>query len=170
MLPIIFSIIPGGSTLVWIAVAIAFITLFWNPIVIGLFIFVYELLLRLDLYGGINKLVEAFLVKKNGSGFFSSSNEPMGAETKKILFGLSSPFKALLNINRGLLYAAFFITLIGSFPLSLMFKLQGTGVIFGFIDTIINLEFPVLTLLIGLVVVDKLSDIMISISGIVGRI
>ena len=172
MLNIIFSIIPGASTAIKIGILISALMLFWKPIAIGLFIFIYELLLTFDLYGSLNKLIGAYLTKKNGNSFFSTSNEPMGADAKKILYGLSTPFKAILNINRGILYGAFFIFLISSFPLSVEFKLQPTtvGAIFTFFNSIIVLEFPVIMFLLGIVIVDKMSDILISISGIAGKI
>ena len=172
MLNIIFSIIPGLSTLQELAVFIGVAVLFWKALVVGIFIFVYELLLRFDIYGSLNKLVGAYLTKKSGNSFFSTSNEPMGADAKKILYGLSTPFKAILNINRGILYGAFFIILISSFPLSLEFQLQPTiiGAIFTFFNSIIVLEFPVIMFLLGIVIVDKMSDILISISGITGKI
>ena len=172
MLNIIFSIIPGLSTLQKLAIFIAVAVWFWKALAVGIFIFIYELLLRFDLYGSLNKLVGAYLTKKNGNSFFSTSNEPMGADAKKILYGLSTPFKAILNINRGILYGAFFIFLISSFPLSVEFQLQATtiGAIFTFFNSIIVLEFPVIMFLLGIVIVDKMSDILISISGITGKI
>ena len=171
MLNIIFSIIPGASTAIKIGILIGAVMLFWKAIVIGLFIFIYELLLRFDLYGSLNKLIGAYLTKRTGNSFFST-NEPMGADAKKILYGLSTPFKAILNINRGILYGAFFIFLISSFPLSVEFQLQPTiiGEIFTFFNSIIVLEFPVIMFLLGIVIVDKMSDILISISGITGKI
>ena len=172
MLNIIFSIIPGLSTLQKLAIFIAVAVWFWKALAVGIFIFIYELLLRFDLYGSLNKLIGAYLTKKNGNSFFSTSNEPMGADAKKILYGLSTPFKAILNINRGILYGAFFIFLISSFPLSVEFQLQPTtvGAIFTFFNSIIVLEFPVIMFLLGIVIVDKMSDILISISGITGKI
>ena len=172
MLNIIFSIIPGLSTLQKLAIFIAVAVWFWKALAVGIFIFIYELLLRFDLYGSLNKLIGAYLTKKNGNSFFSTSNEPMGADAKKILYGLSTPFKAILNINRGILYGAFFIFLISSFPLSVEFQLQATtiGAIFTFFNSIIVLEFPVIMFLLGIVIVDKMSDILISISGITGKI
>lgn len=172
MLNIIFSIIPGLSTLQKLAIFIAVAVWFWKALAVGIFIFIYELLLRFDLYGSLNKLIGAYLTKKNGNSFFSTSNEPMGADAKKILYGLSTPFKAILNINRGILYGAFFIFLISTFPLSLEFQLQPTiiGAIFTFFNSIIVLEFPVIMFLLGIVIVDKMSDILISISGITGKI
>jgi len=157
-----------GTALKYVSL-ILFLYWFWRPIVIALFIFVYELLLRTDLYGSIKSLAKVYLAKsKAGLSLLPQTEGYQNAEEKRTLFSLDSPIKTLLNINRGILYTAFFVTLITSFPISMFFSLTGAtvGTVFSFLNTIIGLEALLIMIFFTLVVVDKISDILITLSGI----
>jgi len=157
------------GTITKFAVAIALLAWLWKPIIIALFIFVYELLLRTDLYGSIKSLAKVYLAKsKAGLSLLPQTEGYQNAQEKRTLYSLDSPIKALLNINRGILYTAFFVTLITAFPISLFFSLSGTTVnaVFHFLNGIIAFEALVIMIFFTLVVVDKISDILITLSGI----
>jgi len=158
----------GIGTAVKFAVAIALLYWLWKPIVIAIFIFVYELLLRTDLYGNIKSLSKVLLSKHEaGLSLLPQTEGYQNAEEKRTLYSLDSPIKALLNINRGILYTAFFVTLITSFPISLFFSLSGATVdaVFHFLNGIIAYEALVIMIFFSLVVADKISDILITLGG-----
>jgi len=156
------------GTAVKFAVAIALLYWLWKPIVIAIFIFIYELLLRTDLYGSLKSLSKV-LLSRHGAGLslLPQTEGYQTAEEKRTLYSLDSPIKALLNINRGILYTAFFVTLITSFPISLFFSLSWTTIdaVFNFLNGIIAYEALVIMIFFSLVVADKISDILITLGG-----
>jgi len=158
----------GIGTIAKFGIALLLLYWLWKPIVIAIFIFVYELLLRTDLYGSIKSLSKVLLSKHEaGLSLLPQTEGYQNAEEKRTLYSLDSPIKALLNINRGILYTAFFVTLITSFPISLFFSISWTtvGAVFHFLNGIIAYEALVIMIFFSLVVADKISDILITLGG-----
>lgn len=150
-----------------------FIALEYKAIIVLFFIAATELMFRMDLAGGFSTLSKAILQAFKGTSLVTLVPSVSGsAKTEAQLFRLSSPFKILVNINRGLLYTTFILFFMTAFPFYLLINFPSilVGSIFGFANSIILVWEPlVFSVLLILVVADYLADILVDLTSIVKK-
>lgn len=89
-----------------------------TPITIAFFILTYELLLKFDLGGSLINVANALITRNIHFSILPSSSR-QDPDRQSQIFRLDHPINMFLNINRGILYFAFFLSVIVLIPFNL---------------------------------------------------
>lgn len=151
-------------TIVTLVFAVFIGVVWWQVFLMVFVIVIYEILVSLDLSGSLHTIAEAMAtVGGTGNGLVSLVPNPKkDRKTEAFLYKLNSPFKLLIQINRAVLYFAFFAVLMTSPLIGYFFSMPITteALIFLFLNNIITLEIPILSIMLVLVVISSVIDII----------
>ncbi len=125
---ILNAIIP--TQLIAYGVKIAILILLAPLIEIGLLIILYEALVRFDIGRSLTNIAHAILHKNPQA--LSLLPSLKGSSESVQTFSMDTPFRVLINVNRALLYLAFFLALISN-PL-----LSFAGVLYSGLNTLMS--------------------------------
>ena len=161
-----------AASILGIAITIAILLVFlvvavvwWQVFLMVFVIVIYETLVSLDLGGSLHTLAEAMTVAFGGKGEGLVSLVPNPKQNKKteaFLYKLNSPFRLLIQVNRAILYFAFFAVLMTSPLIGYFFNMPVTteALIFLFLNNIVALEVPILSIFLVLVVISSVIDVL----------
>lgn len=154
----------SAMTIVMLIFAVFIAVVWWQVFLMISAIVIYETLVSLDLGGSLHTIAEAMAtVGGTGNGLVSLVPNPkQDRKTEAFLYKLNSPFRLLIQINRGVLYFAFFAVLMASPIFGYFFSMPPAteALIFLFLDNIIAIEIPILSIFLVLVVVSSVIDIL----------
>jgi hypothetical protein len=150
--------------LIFAVLAIVVTIAYWQLFAIVFVIVIYETLISLDLSGSLHTIAQALAnTTGNNSALVSLVPDPKpNKSTQSFLFKLDSPFKMLIQINRAILYFAFFIFLMASPFVNVFFNMPSSieAYSFIFINNIILLEIPLLSVFLLLAIISSFVDII----------
>ncbi len=161
----VFGLLGITTMTIVILIFAVFIAAVWYQVFLMIFVIViYETLVSLDLSGSLHTIAEAMAtVGGTGNGLISLVPNPkQDRKTEAFLFKLNSPFRLLIQVNRAVLYFAFFAVLMTSPLIGYFFNMPITteALIFLFLNNIITLEVPLLSIFLVLVVISSVIDVL----------
>jgi hypothetical protein len=141
-----------------------FVAVYYNLFAMIFIIIIYETLVSLDLSGSLRTIASAML---NTAGVGQSlvtlvPNPKVNKAAQRQLFSMDNPFRAMIQINRALLYFAFFAFLMTSPLIINVFNMPSevNYYIFNFINNIVGLEVLAISVLMVLVIISNFIDII----------
>ena len=148
------------------ALIIGAIAYYATPIFLAFVILFYEILLKVDIGTNIGAnlgKIAGILLKKPNSFSLLPSSTPVSHDTQVEILKLETPINIFININRGFLYIAFFLSLIVLAPFSWVanFSPQFYIDIFNLINGAIAIEPLFISTLIIFSLIDGISDWMV---------
>ena len=153
-----------AMTIVMLIFAVFIAVVWWQVFLMIFVIVIYETLVSLDLGGSLHTIAEAMaIVGGTGNGLVSLVPNPKQDKKKEaFLYKLNSPFRLLIQVNRGILYFAFFAVLMASPLIGYFFNMPPAteALIFLFLNNIVTLEVPILSIFLVLVVISSAIDVL----------
>ena len=159
------GMIMGIPIIIIIGLIFAVVAVVWWQVFLMVFaIVIYETLVSVDLGGSLHTIAEA-IATTSGKGDSLVSlvpNPKQDRKTDAFLYKLNSPFRMLIQVNRAVLYFAFFAVLMTSPLIGYFFNMPSAteALIFLFLNNIVALEVPILSIFLVLVVISSFIDIL----------
>ncbi|MEM3264557.1 MAG: hypothetical protein QXH07_01210 [Thermoplasmata archaeon] len=148
-----------------LTIIFAIIAVVWWQVILMIFVIViYETLISLDLSGSLHTIANA-IASTAGKGEALVSlvpNPKPDIKAESFLYKLNSPFRMLIQVNRAVLYFAFFAVLMTSPLISSVFNMPSAveATIFTFLNNLVTFEVPTLSIFLVLVVISSIIDIL----------
>lgn len=161
----VFGLLGISTITIVAAIFAAIIAVVWWQVFLMIFVIViYETLVSLDLSGSLHTIAEAMAtVGGTGQGLVSLVPNPkQDRKTEAFLFKLNSPFRLLIQVNRAVLYFAFFAVLVTAPLIGYFINMPPAteAMIFLFLNDIVALEVPILSIMLVLVVISSVIDVL----------
>ena len=170
-LPLIPGLSALGSNVAWLVGILLVVSYYAVPIYLVVIILLYELLVKIDIAGGMNYLAKAVMVLAKKSQLMSliPSTTTINHDAQAELFKIESPLNLFLNLNRAILYFALFLSLVTLAPFSWVINFPMSIYVpsFNLINNIIAVEPLFLSPLFIFAVIDKFADVASDMSKLV---
>ncbi len=153
----ISAVASAIGTVACIGVITTLTATFMPLILLTIIIIFFEFLVRFN-YNELSNLISALgKLYKNGISILPSSSS---SEANDVLIKMQSPFKLFININRGLLYTAWIFIFLNTFGMNFITgNTPAFGLVFSFINVIVEDEPLFLMVLFSVAIVDALIDL-----------